>query len=65
MAGFRRFTNGITFNVSEETRDEIDRISLEQRKTVSEILRSMIEDHLSKESKTKTAPEEVTHEIKY
>ena len=49
---FRKFTEGITFFVSRQTRDTLDEISQERRITVSELLRKIIEEHLSKESKS-------------
>ena len=47
----RRFPHGITFNVSDEIRNSLDRLSIEHRKNVSEILRLIIKDYLATESK--------------
>lgn len=51
---YRKFTEGITFFVSRQTRDTLDEISQERRITVSELLRKIIDEHLSKESKEET-----------
>ena len=52
MPTYRNFTSGITFYVSPEMRKELDSLSEEKRFTVSELLREIIGEHLSDESKT-------------
>jgi predicted DNA-binding protein len=52
MQRFRKFTNGITFFVSQQMRQELDTLSEERRQTVSELLREMIEHYLKDTAKT-------------
>jgi predicted DNA-binding protein len=54
MPVFRNFTEGITFYVSRQMRTELDKLSEDRRQAVSEILRSIIEDYLTKGTLTTT-----------
>ena len=47
MTNFRNFTNGITFYVSNEMRQQLDEMSRERRVPVSVILREIVSSNLS------------------